>query len=451
MADQELVDDVEGSVAKKAKNVPKLSIPSKKPVFGVQKIFNDENSDVTFVESNDSSSNNKLSAHRMVLSVTSPYFYKLFQGDWKEKDQDTIPVPGGFQWDVFEAVISFLYGEDIEIEEDFILELYKAADYLELDILKIAINEGFTNWEFVNHGLVIDFCILARQLQVDRSSDVGSQVYSGSLNYIARHIKEIMDEGVNISHLPKAIILDISQSEMITEMELVLHSFLTYWAEAHVSNLGFQEIQEIFGNIRYGTIPLSSLNDIACEVLYNTKLLGVAMSQHRVWNEGVLLENPLQYCSRYAQKPFPVIFSPNQCHNFIIINEDYMYATYSSRDKSTLNLKVHLDKDSWFKITVNSIPMLPIDAVTKFLSRHDHELRIMSPNLQSEQVLDHCMITLTTSWVSVHFTKKDNTQSHYAQNSWTKTMSLSFHTTFQFKTPIPWLIELRGKKFEVLS
>ena len=65
MADHEVVDDVEGLVAKKIKAVPKLSIPSKEPVFGVQKIFNDENSDVIFVESNDSSSmkNHKLTAH----------------------------------------------------------------------------------------------------------------------------------------------------------------------------------------------------------------------------------------------------------------------------------------------------------------------------------------------------------------------------------------------------
>ena len=442
MADQELVDDVEGLVAKKIKAVRKLSIPSKEPVFGVQKIFNDENSDVTFVESNDSSSKNKLSAHRMVLSVTSPYFYKMFQGDWKEKDQDTIEVPGGFQWDVFEAVISFLYGEDIEIEEDFILELYKAADYLELDILKIAINEGFTNWELVDNGLVIDFCILARQLKDDRSSDVGSQVYSGSLNYIARHLEEIIDEGVNISHLPKAIILDISQSEMITQMELVLHSFLTCWAEAHVSNLSFHETQEIFGNIRYGTIPLSSLNDIACEEIYNNKLLGMAMRQHRGWDRDVLLEDPLQYCSRKAQEPFPVIFDGSMD----------MFVTYSGQDNSTLFFKVSTSgRDLYFRLTITSIPMLQMNPLlAELASVGEHVLCITGPSFRSAQDLDHCKITLTTSGVTVHFTKEGNSYLNRSSNSWPET-SFSSLKTFPFEAPIPWLIKLRGKNLEVLE
>ena len=442
MADHELVDNVEGSVAKKTKSIPKLSLPSKEPVFGVKKIFNDENSDVTFVESNDSSSKNMLSAHRMVLSVASLYFYKMFQGDWKEKGQETIPVPGGFQWPVFAAVISFLYGEDIEIEEDYILELYKAADYLELDILKIAINEGFTNWELVNNGLAIEFCILARQLQDDRSSDAGSHGYSGSLEYIARHVKEIMDEGVNISHLPKAIILDILRSEMITQVELVLYSFLTCWAEAHVRNLSFYETQEIFGNIRYGTIPLSTLNDIVCKEFYNNKLLGVAMSQHRGLNKDVLLEDPLQYCSRKAQKHFPVIFGPNQRHR-------EMYVIYSGQRKSTLNFKVCINNsDSYFRIKVSSIPMLQINPLAGLSSNGEHELCIMRPDLLPEQVLSRCMITVVTGGVRVHFIRKSNTSYHLG-DPWTET-SMSCLRTYQFEAPIPWLIELRGKNLEAL-
>ena len=446
MADHELVDDVEGSVSKKAKNVPKLSIPSKKPVFGVKKIFNDENTDVAVFKSQGSSSKNKLSTHRMVLSVASPFFHKMFQGNWKEKGQDMIPVPGGFQWEVFEAVISFLYGEDIEIQEECILEIYKAANYLELDILKIAINEGFTNWEFVNNGLVIEFCILARQLQDDRSSDAGSHGYSGSLEYIARHVKEIMDEGVNISHLPKAIIIDISQSEMVTQPEHVLHSFFTCWAEAHVCNFSFHEIQEIFGNIRYGTIPLSSLNDIACKKIYNNELLGMAMRQHRGWDRDVLLKDHLQYCSRKAQEPFPVTFGGNRDHNNMI----NIFVTYSGQDNSTLLFKVSATiDDSYFRLTITSIPMFQINPLA---NEDEHELCITGPIFEYEEVdLDHCKITVTTSGVTVHFTKKGHSYlGSFSDNLWPET-SFSSLRTFPFKAPLPWLIELEGNNLQVLE
>ena len=80
----------------------------------------------------------------------------MFQGDWKEKSQEKLPVPGGFQWEVFEAAISFLYGEDVEIEEDRLPELYRAADYLKIDLIKRAIaDELLRNDSFVSDPTVV--------------------------------------------------------------------------------------------------------------------------------------------------------------------------------------------------------------------------------------------------------------------------------------------------------
>ena len=419
MADQELVDDVEDSVAKKAKNVPKLSIPSKEPVLGVQKIFNDENSDVTFVESNDSSSKNKLSAHRMVLSVTSPFFYKMFQGDWKEKDQDTIPVPGGFQWDVFEAVISFLYGKDVRIEEGFLPELIRAADYLEVDSLKMAVDEGFTHWELENAAIAINVCCQGIDL-------------IGGKEYIASHIQEILVQELDIGCLPMETIVFISQSEKIKVSEVTLHSFLTQWTNTHEQSLPFTQVQDIFSNIRYGTIPEQELKNLAHNKYYHNWYFGLALKQCSSFDLSEVHMNPKQYCSRDLQLPFP---GPA-----VFVQDSYKWIIYAGHVNANLNAELHSSITS-LRVKVLSIADESQCQEIKMADYIDNQSQFGSYNIRVMEIgatnsFRTCSLTLNKTSIEIIFK---------ADKEWPK-MSSSGPKTFPFEGPLPWLIAIANCK-----
>ena len=198
--------------------VQKVSLKWIIPFVGLKERVNlDFN--VVFVEkltSNSEIRNRKLTAHKEVLSITSSFFFKMFQGDWKEKDQEKLPVPGGFQWEVFETIISFLYGEDVEIEEDRLPELYRAADYLEIDLIKRAIaDELLRNDSFVSDPTVVfKLC--------DMGGVPTDPVYSAAITYIVRHIAIILEGNVDMSLLSLNTIADVAKSEEVSVPELTL-------------------------------------------------------------------------------------------------------------------------------------------------------------------------------------------------------------------------------------
>ena len=300
------------SVPKKVRIVPTLTLRMNPSFTGLRENFNSENTDITFVD--ESEPLHRLSTHKMLLSVTSPIFFKMFQGDWKEKNQEKLPVPGGFQWEVFEAVISFLYGVEVAIEEDKLPELYKAAAYLQLEPLIMAINDKFEHLELEDHECALEFCVVAKALHDSNpSSESLAKLYSTSLGYIAGHIQNILNQRLDITSLEKETIVDIIKSEKVAAPEHILYSFLVQWTDAHVDGMLFLEVQDIFSHIRYGTIPMTQLKKLAtskfCHVVYFVS----ALLQFSSLDVSVLRKHPLQYCPRSAQQPFPVLELPSNC------------------------------------------------------------------------------------------------------------------------------------------
>ena len=221
--------------------------------------FSDIPSDVSFDDSIDAK--RSVSAHKVILSAASPFFYKMFQGNWKERDLKRLPIPGDFRFEVFQAVISFLYEEQVEIEEDSLLELYKAAHYLQMDNLKDAIAAALKTWSLSSKGLIVRLCELVRSDNEAENREMKDDtLYQACLQYLVKNIAHLASTAT-FEDLSCKTIEDLLDSEDITIDEIDLLKFLKQWVERHVnvhdssSSLKIEEVQTLFSKIRYGTIP----------------------------------------------------------------------------------------------------------------------------------------------------------------------------------------------------
>lgn len=74
-------------------------------------------------------------AHKIALQASSEVFKSMFQGDYKEKEAETIPIPN-IRWEVFEAMMTCIYTGTVEVKPGLAQDLLEAADRYMLDNLK---------------------------------------------------------------------------------------------------------------------------------------------------------------------------------------------------------------------------------------------------------------------------------------------------------------------------
>ena len=403
--------DVSMANSKKPKIAAKVALGTS--LSGLRKTFcSGITPDITFVD--ESLSGQILPAHKMVLSKSSPFFFELFQGDWKEKDQDRLPVPGGFQWSVFKIIIDLLYGEQVEVEEDLLVETYRAADYLQLDKVKIAIDKGFATWNLKDVAVALEMCM---QVEIPHNSK----------EYVANHIKEILDQELDFTRLTKEIVLDISMSEKVKVSEVALHAFLTKWTEAHIDQMSFEEVQCIFGNIRYGTIKVGDLKNMACSKYYHTVHLGTALKQQdksSMLDMSVVRAHPVQYCSRKFQAPFPgpIVFRSNK---------SCLCVVYSGHSDATLIGSIN----SYVSIADMIIKCSSINNESQYIKIEVKDyVHTQWTERRESKVIETCHITFNASGVRVSFRSKEFKE-------W-PAIGASSVKRFEFKGPVPWLVEI---------
>lgn len=98
-------------------------------------------------------------AHRNVLAVSCPYFYKLFTNDMKEKSSDSVNLSAlDVSANVIEALLSYLYTGVIEVTQFNAEELVVTADYFLITEVKLAASEKLaTNVDVSNCLYYRDF------------------------------------------------------------------------------------------------------------------------------------------------------------------------------------------------------------------------------------------------------------------------------------------------------
>ena len=270
-----------------------------------------------------------MSTHEVILSAASPFFYKMFQGDWKERDSKRLPIPGGFHLEVFQAVISFLYGEQVEMEEDALLELYKAAHYLQMDNLKDAIAVGLKTWSLSSKGLVVGLCELVRSHnEAENRGMKDDTLYQACLHYLIKNIAHLASIAA-FEDLSYKTIEDILNSEDIAIGEIDLLKFLMQWVERHVnvhnssSPLKIEDIRALFSKIRYGTIPYHLLvTEVTSIPFASGTQFGEVIKQHNADFDSEWVENHLKlFTSRREQNPVLVFFPLTSEHETRIMRE----------------------------------------------------------------------------------------------------------------------------------
>ena len=275
--------------AEPQKNVWKLIL--KKGVISVDKKYSKDNTDIVF---KNRETGQEEAAHKTVLSVLSPFFSTWFKEEWEQDtDMKEYPVPGDMEWEIFSNVISFLYGHQVEFEEDILPDLFKAADYLQLDSLKVAIIESMTDqWELKDPSIVGAMCTAVASQTDPRV--ISGWLYTVSVCYLIRNVQMILDNGtIDLSPLPYDVMMEIAQSEEIRAPEIQLYHFLRMWAESLQQKLTHEEVQKLFGHVRYGTIPYTELEQIVRYSLKNDEKFWVAFS------------GDLEYLSTIRTGPLP--------------------------------------------------------------------------------------------------------------------------------------------------
>ena len=98
--------------------------------LGASYVGRKQSSDVTFLIEG-----KEFYAHKIALTAHSEVFKSMFQGDYKEKDAVSIPIPN-IRWPVFEAMIECMYVGSVEVTTDIAQELLEVADQYMVDNLK---------------------------------------------------------------------------------------------------------------------------------------------------------------------------------------------------------------------------------------------------------------------------------------------------------------------------
>ena len=264
----------QGPSRKKVKSEPKLILKS--GIRSVDKKYSQVNTDIVF---KNRETGQEEAAHKTVLSHFSPFFSTWFKKEWtQDRDRTEYPVPGDMEWVIFSNVISFLYGHQVEFKEDTLPDLFKAANYLQLDNLKVAIIESMTDqWELKDPSIAGKMCTAVAS-QTDPRVTSGL-VYTVSVHYLIRSIAMIVNNAtIDLSPLPYDVMMEIAQSEEIRAPEVQLYHFLRKWAKPLQQKLTHEEVQKLFGHVRYGTIPYTELEQIVRYSLKNDDKYWVAFS-----------------------------------------------------------------------------------------------------------------------------------------------------------------------------
>ena len=127
--------------------------------------------------------NQSIPANRMVLSCHSVFFEKMFKCNMKEKYEHNVEIER-VNGNLVKNLIDYIYVGSIDINEDNVMELLEAADYLQMEQVK-----SFC-WEFLKSNFNISRDNWLDMLKIAilyRGNEIKNQVH----HYISSHFDDI--------------------------------------------------------------------------------------------------------------------------------------------------------------------------------------------------------------------------------------------------------------------
>ena len=250
--------------------------------------YPEDTADVFFV---DGETNESLPAHREVLKVASSVFFRMFEGNWKEKRERRIQAPEEYKWESFKAAISLLYGEEVEVEESCIPDVYRVAHCYKLTGVLAILAREVCQWGGHLLGTVVELCSLAENVPERNNS-----VLNSAVQCIVCHLD--LASAANVAHLSYETMLKLVKSEAVRSTELVLLRTLNQWTDVH-SDITLSQVKQLYSYIRFGTIPYKCLAE--CSVVGHDNLRSALQNHQQLSLDGVR-SNLSQITPRRAQK-----------------------------------------------------------------------------------------------------------------------------------------------------
>ena len=259
-----------------------------KGVANLRERYTKDTSDVFFVGGE---TKERLPAHREVLKVASPVFFRMFSGNWKEEREKKIPAPEEYKWGSFKAAIALLYGEEVEVEESSIPDVYRVAHCYNLTGVISTLAQEVCQWGSSLLDTVVRLCALAGGFP-DRNDDLLSAV----AKFIARHLEESSPS--DVACLPYEAMKMLVQSEAITCAELVLLRTLNQWTNEQ-DDITLRQMKQLYSHICFGTIPYQGL--VECSEIGHEHLKS-ALKNHQQLLVDCVSSNLVQITPRLGQK-----------------------------------------------------------------------------------------------------------------------------------------------------
>ena len=205
-----------------------------------------------------------------------------------------------------------MYGKEIQFEEEALPKIYNAADFLQLENLKVVIVVSLTDqWELKDPSIVGAMCTAIAPHTDPRV--VSGLLYMVSVRYLIRNIPTIMEnDDIDISPLPFDTVMEIAQSEEVAASEIQLYHFLRRWAEKNGHKVTLDQTLNLFGHIRYATIPHSELETITKYPANNNYKLWSTLGNCPNFLEGMEDVEVKQLTNRKCQEGVLLLNSPQQ-------------------------------------------------------------------------------------------------------------------------------------------
>ena len=386
-------------------------------------------------------------------------FSRCSNGDWVEKTEMKVPAPEDFSWGSFKAAISLLYGEQVQVEESFIPDIYGVAHFYDLrEVISVLVHE-VRQWDYHLLDTVVELCILAE----GRPERDNNSVLHTAIQYIARHLEQV--NPLDIARLSYETMMKLVQSEDITITELAFLRVMDQWMNAH-SDITVKQMRELFSHIRFGTIPLQSLTE--CSAIGHDHLKS-ALETHQQLLVDRVRSNMVQVTPRLSQKevfqvyPFSVGIRVDQQNEAInvqyLTNERSVGIVYCGKQDIKFDLEMEMETFVCQLFSLRA-PDVKVQAekVLHLSTSHNTSYLFNSPrrntlngkgdfNVNGTLRFKRCTVVL--SHAGAHFTLKSTDQLSSDDDTLcvTRTMDLPFTGCF------PWVLAfgMRGHNAQVFS
>ena len=440
---KDVIQEKQGS---RKKGNPLRTLPGKaitlrplKAVGNLQQRYPEATADVVFV------GRERLPAHRAVLSVASAVFFKMFEGDWRESRERSIPAPTEYKWEAFKAAITLLYGVEVQVDESSILDVYRVAHCYDLGYVKVVLAHAISQWGADMLDTAVGLCTLAGQLETEEAQKEQELIAAG-VEYIAKHLAIMKANPTGLNALSYTAMLKLVQSEDISVPEIDVFLLLNQWMEGQL-DITVRQAQQLYSHIRYGSIPYEFLS-----LGINQENRNLILQNHQQLSIDRLKSNLKQVTPRLCQNEvlqvYPLVAGLSVSRKsskweFVDVTRGDLYAVgviFSGRQEFPFRLHLNLTRADNCRLHTQ------LSSVSEESSTGE----ATGERILKDQIL-LSQDTISLSYLDIAITLKSTgaflvLESHNCSDCsgyyWPPDKYVSVTSNLPFKGPFPWLLKI---------